>query len=321
MKKFIFLILILAVLLLAVACGNEAVTTAPETTADAVTTNLPQESTMVETTTLPVTSTAEVTEAPDTAPDTKWMAKIEPNFFEKAVEKDGKYYIYMTYRLDGESDNLYCNQQFVDAFVPDHSDIVFANLDRSMASGGIYLRATAEEIETYAQNDYVFGIYSYPADKVIDNCQATIERMDSRLMVNEMQKIANCGGSLPMLKINSKEELAAFVDACIYDDSSFIEEMGWTGLVQSAYERFEAMTAIYDDAYFAEKTLFLIGAENGTGSANFSLIHVLNDDGIKIVLDLSCPFWVTDDMAYWLIFVEVDNTAIENQTSFEVIVK
>ena len=38
MKKFIFLISILAVLFLAVACGNEAVTTAPETTADADTT-------------------------------------------------------------------------------------------------------------------------------------------------------------------------------------------------------------------------------------------------------------------------------------------
>ena len=38
MKKIVFLILILAVLLLAVACENEAVTTAPETTADADTT-------------------------------------------------------------------------------------------------------------------------------------------------------------------------------------------------------------------------------------------------------------------------------------------
>lgn len=321
MKKFVFLILILTVLILAVACGNEAVTTAPETTADAVTTNLPKESTAVVTEAPPTTTTAEITEATDTTPDTKWMAKIEPNFFEKAVEEDGKYYIYMTYRLDGESDNLYCNQQFVDAFVPDHSDIVFANLDRGMASGGIYLRATAEEIETYAQNDYVFGIYSYPADKVIEGCQATIERVDSRLMVNEMQKIANCGGSLPMLKINSKEELAAFVDACIYDDRSYIEENGWTGLVQSAYERFAAMTAIYDDAYFAEKTLFLIGAELGSGSEKFSLIHVLNDDGIKIVLDLSSPFLVTCDMADWLIFVEVDNSAIADQSNFSVIVK
>ena len=158
MKKFVFLILILTVLILAVACGNEAVTTASETTADAMTTNLPKESTAVVTEAPPTTTTAEITEATDTTPDTKWMAKIEPNFFEKAIEEDGKYYIYMTYRLDGESDNLYCNQQFVDAFVPDHSDIVFANLDRGMASGGIYLRATAEEIETYAQNDYVMGV-------------------------------------------------------------------------------------------------------------------------------------------------------------------
>lgn len=308
MKKFVFLILILTVLILAVACGNEAVTTASETTADAVTTNLPKESTAVVTEAPPTTTTAEITEATDTTPDTKWMAKIEPNFFEKAIEEDGKYYIYMTYQLVGDSDDLYCNQQFVDAFVPDHNDIVFANLDRGMASEGIYLRATAEEIETYAQNDYVLGIYSYPADKVLDSCQAIIEGAGGLLMVNEMEKIANCGGSRPMLKINSKEELAAFADACVYD-------------VQSAYERFAAMTAIYDDAYFAEKTLFLIGAELGTGSAKFSLIHVLNDDGIKIVLDLSSPFLVTCDMAYWLIFVEVENNAIADQSNFSVIVK
>ena len=321
MKKLIFLTLIFAVLILAVACGNEAVTTAPETTADAVTTNLPKESTAAVTTTLPITSTLEVTEAPNTTPDTVWRAKIEKDFYEKAVQDGGDYYIYLTYSLVWESDDLYCNQQFVDAFVPDHNDIVFANLDRGMASEGIYLRATADEIETYAQNQYVTGIYSYPADKVIEDCQATIERMDSYLMVNEMSKMANCGGSLPMLKINSKEELAAFAQACIYDDSSFIEEMDWTGLVQTAHERFAAMTAIYDDAYFAEKTLFLIGAQIGTGSAKFSLIHVLRDDGVKIVLDLSCPFCVTCEMADWLIFVEVDNTAMENQTSFEVIVE
>ena len=313
MKKYVFWILILAVLFLAVACGNEAVTTASETTADVVTTNLPKESTAVVTEAPPTTTTAEITEATDTTPDTKWMAKIEPNFFEKAIEEDGKYYIYMTYQLVGDSDDLYCNQQFVDAFVPDHNDIVFANLDRGMASNGIYLRATADEIETYAQNDYVLGIYSYPADKVVEGCKANIVRLDALFNPYALWEIAeeNVGGSLPMVKIDSKEELATCIDACVPTQDE---------IYNTRYEM-NRIAERYDDAYFAEKTLFLIGAEIGTGSAKFSLIHVLNNDGIKIVLDLSSPFLVTCDMAYWLIFVEVENDAIADQSNFSVIVK
>ena len=313
MKKFVFWILILAVLFLAVACGNEAVTTAPETTADAVTTNLPKESTAVVTEAPPTTTTAEITEATDTTPDTKWMAKIEPNFFEKAIEEDGKYYIYMTYQLVGDSDDLYCNQQFVDAFVPDHNDIVFANLDRGMASNGIYLRATAEEIETYAQNDYVLGIYSYPADKVVEGCKANIVRLDALFNPYALWEFSeeNVGGSLPMVKIDSKEELATCIDACVPTQDE---------IYNTRYEM-NRIAERYDDAFFSDKTIFFMGAEANTGSSSFTFVHAFADETFTIVIDKSTPFMITNDMAQWAILVEVDNSAIANQTAFSVVVE
>ena len=314
MKKLIFLTLIFAVLVLAVACGNEAVTTAPDTTAaESPNTTIPVQSTTAVTTTLPITSTLKVTEAPDTTPDTKWMAKIEPNFFEKAVEEDGKYYIYMTYQLVGDSDVLYCNQQFVDAFVPDHNDIVFANLNFGMASNGIYLRATAEEIETYVQNDYVLGIYSYPADKVVEGCKANIVRLDALFNPYALWEIAeeNVGGSLPMVKIDSKEELATCIDACVPTQDE---------IYNTRYEM-NRIAERYDDAFFSDKTIFFMGAEANTGASRFTFVHAFADETFTIVIDKSTPFMITHDMAQWAIFVEVDNSVIANQTAFSVVVE
>ena len=96
--------------------------------------------------------------------------------------------------------------------------------------------------------------------------------------------------------------------------------MGWTE-IQSSREWFAEMTAVYDDAYFAEKKLFLIGSVNSTGSEKYSLIHVLKDNGVQIVLEMTRPCMVTCDMAWWLIFVEVDNSAIADQSDFSVIVE
>ena len=318
MKKLVWLVLILAGLLLTVSCAEESATTAPTTT------QTPMETTPTQTTPITtkpiVTSTHPETTAPETTPDTAWKAKIEDDFYEKAVEEDGKYYTYLTYNFGYGEYAVRDNQTFVDAYVADKKDIVFANLESGMISQGIYLRATAEEIEAYAKNYYVTGIYSYPHDKIVEGCKATINRMDVYLMMDAMFDMANGGGSLPLVKINSKEELVAFADACILDNRPVLEEMGMIG-IQSSRETFDAMTAIYDDAYFAEKTLFLIGSENSTGSERYSLIHVLADQGVQIVLEMTCPVVITHDMAWWLIFIEVDNSAIQDQTTFEVIVK
>ncbi len=309
--------MLLVILLLTVACQSESVTTSPTTT------QTPMETTPTQTTPITtqpiVTSTLCETTVPETTPLPEWMAKIEKDLFEKAVEEDGKYYIYLTYNFGYGEYAVNDNQTFVEAYVADKKDIVFANLNSGVVSRGIYLRATAEEIEAYAKNSYVTGIYSYPQDKVVEGCKANIVRLDGYLIMDAMFDMANGGGSLPLVKINSKEELAAFTDACILDNGPFLEEMGMTS-VQSSREAFEAMTAIYDDAYFAEKTLFLIGSENSTGSEQYSLIHVLADQGVQIVLEMTRPFIVTHDMAWWLIFVEVDNSVTQDQTTFEVIV-
>ena len=303
MKKLIFLMMVLSLALLTVACGSENATTAPTTTKTPIETT-PTQTTLTTTQSI-VTSTLTDTTTPDTTPDTAWKAKIEKNLFEKAVKEDGKYYIYLTYKFQSSSYAVHNNETFVDANVADRDDIVFANLDNGAVSQGIYLRASAEEIEAYAKNSYVTGIYSYPADKVIDGCKATFLRGDCFFEMSVLWENAECGGQLPLYKINSKEELTAFVESYIYRPG----------------DEFQQVTSVYNDAYFAEKTLFLMASENSTGSEQYSLIHVLVEGGVQIVLEMTRPVMITNDIALWLILVEVENSAIENQTAFEVIVK
>ncbi|MBQ4121857.1 MAG: hypothetical protein IJD35_07575 [Clostridia bacterium] len=306
MKKLIFLMMLLGILLLTVACAEESVTTVPTTTKTPIETT-PAQTTIVTTKPI-VTSTPVETTTPETTPAPAWMAKIENGFYEKAVEEDGKYYIYLTYNF---GDGIYAvndNQTFVEAYVANEKDIVFANLDRGHVSEGIYLRATAEEIEAYAKNSYVTGIYSYAQDKVVEGCKANIVRLDALFNPYALREIAeeNVGGSLPMVKIESKEELAACIDACVpTPDESYHSR--WM---------LNQMAAGYDDAFFAQKTLFFLGAEAGTGSARFSFVHALADEAFTIVIDRSTPWMMTTDMAHWAILIEVDNSAIENQTKF-----
>lgn len=298
-KLLIFLTAALIVVCSFAACGEDVNT--PKTSALTTESSI---QTKAETTPAG-TSTLDETSAPETTPAPAWMAKIEENFFEKAVKEDGKYYIYLTYKFQSSSYAVNDNQTFVEAYVANEKDIVFADLESGMISQGIYLRASAEEIEAYAKNSYVTGIYSYAQDKVVEGCKASFVRMDGCFDPYAMHELAGGKGPLPLIKIDSKDELSLFVDTYIYRKA----------------DGFEEMISLYDDAYFAEKTLFLMTSVNSTGSERYSLIHVLSDQGIQIVLDLSCDIRITTDVAFWLIFVEVENGAVENQTSFEVVVK
>jgi len=286
MKKFIWLVLMLAILLLTVACAEESVTTVPTTT-------------KTPTTTKPIeTSTLEKTTAPETTPAPAWMAKLEENFFEKAVEENGEYYIYLTYVFESSRYAVKDNQTFVEAYVADEKDIVFANLEYGKISNGIYLRATAEEIEAYAKNSYVTGIYSYPADKVIDGCKATLGKSGSSEYESYLAHAENKEAVLnrtqrPLVKIDTRDELDAFRGANTYTD--------------------------YDEAYFAEKSLFMILIQESTGSARHSLVHVIADQGVTVVIDRASSWAGTDDAPTWVMLVEVEKSAIANQTSFNVI--
>lgn len=302
--------MILSLALFTVACGSESSTTAPTTT------QKPMETTP--TSTKPIeTSTLEKTTAPKTTPAPAWMAKLEENFYEKAVEENGEYYIYLTYKFESSRYAVKDNQTFVEAYVADEKDIVFANLEYGRISNGIYLRATAEEIEAYAKNSYVTGIYSYAQDKVVEGCKAT--RSNGGFVIYEsFLKMAENINQRPLVKIDSKEELVSFIDTCIYDNSHVYEELEIPSFISSK-EAFEKETAIYDEAFFAEKSLFMIYIQESTGSAHHSLVHVIADQGVTVVIDRSAPWGGTDDAPTWVMFVEVEKSAIANQTSFNVI--
>ena len=311
MKKLLFFIMILGILLLTVACGSEAVTSVPTTTQTPMETT-PAQTTPATTKTIETSTPAETT-TPETTSLPAWMAKIEKDLFEKAVEEDGNYYIYLTYRFGSSSYAVHDNQTFVDAYVADKKDIVFANLESGMISQGIYLRATAEEIEAYAKNSYVTGVYSYPQDKVVEGCKANIVRLDALFNPYALWEIAeeNVGGSLPMVKIESKEELAACIDACVPTQDE---------IYNTRYEM-NRIAERYDDAFFSDKTIFFMGAEANTGSSRFTFVHAFADETFTIVIDKSTPHMITHDMTHWAILVEVDNSVIANQTAFSVVVE
>ncbi len=294
MKKLVFLMLLLGILLLAVACGSESVTTAPTTI------KTPMETTPTQTTPITtkpiVTSIPTETTAPETTSAPEWMAKIEENFFEKAVVEDGKYYIYLTYEFESSRYAVKDNQTFVEAYVADKTDIVYANLEYGMISQGIYLRASSEEIEAYAKNSYVTGIYSYPADKLLDGCKGIVDgggKYETYLEYAENKEAVLDRTQVPLVKIDSREELDAFYGVGIYPE--------------------------YDEAYFVEKSLFMILIRESTGSARHALVHVIADQGVTVVIDRATPGLVTDDAVEWGILVEVEKSAIANQTSFKVI--
>jgi len=311
--KWLLLLIVSLILVFAFAsCGEEANT--PETSALTTESSIQTEAktTPAETSTIE-TSTPDETTTPETTSLPEWMAKIEKDLFEKAVEEDGNYYIYLTYRFGSSSYAVHDNQTFVDAYVADKKDIVFANLESGMISQGIYLRATAEEIEAYAKNSYVTGVYSYPQDKVVEGCKATFIRTGGVFDPYALLEIAedDVGGSLPMVKIESKEELAACIDACVpTPDESYHSR--WV---------LNQMAAGYDDAFFAEKTLFFLSAVDGNGAAQFSFVHALSDASFTIVIDQSTPRMSLSAVEYWAIFVEVDNNAIENQSKFISVLK
>ena len=311
MKKLMFFIMILGILLLTVACGSESATTAPTTTQTPIETT-PAQTTPVTTNPI-VTSTLCETTVPETTSLPKWMAKIEKDLFDKAVEEDGKYYIYLTYDFGYGEYAVRDNETFVEAYVADKKDIVFANLESGVISQGIYLRATAEEIEAYAKNSYVTGIYSYPHDKIVEGCKANIVRLDSLFNPYALWEIAeeNVGGSLPMVKINSKEELVACIDACVPTQDE---------IYNTRYEM-NRIAERYNDAFFLDKTIFFMGAEANTGSSRFTFVHALADETFTIVIVKSTPHMITHDMAHWAILVEVDNSVIANQTAFSVVVE
>ena len=294
MKKLVWLVLILGILLLTVACGSEVVTTAPTTTQTPMETT-PTQTTPVTTNPI-VTSTLCETTVPETTSPPEWMDVLEENFFEKAVEENGKYYIYLTYDFGYREYAVRDNQTFVEAYVADKDDIVFANLEKGMVSQGIYLRATAEEIEAYAKNSYVTGIYSYPADKLLDGCKGTVDGAgfyEKYIEYAENKEAVLDRTQVPLVKIDSREEMDAFYGVGIHSE--------------------------YDEAYFAEKSLFMILIRESTGSARHALVHVIADQGVTVVIDRASPGLGTADAPVWEVIVEVDKSAIANQTSFKVI--
>ena len=208
----------------------------------------------------------------------------------------------------------------------DNAETVLLQLIRGSGSEGLggiapvrdklirpFLTVSREEIEAYAKNSYVTGVYSYPQDKVVEGCKATFIRTGGVFDPYALLEIAedDVGGSLPMVKIDSKQELATCIDACVpTPDESYHSR--WV---------LNQMAAGYDDAFFAEKTLFFLSAVDGNGAAQFSFVHALSDASFTIVIDQSTPRMSLSAVEYWAIFVEVDNNAIENQTKFISVLK
>lgn len=116
---------------------------------------------------------------------------------------------------------------------------------------------------------------------------------------------------LPIYKFDTKEELEQFKDA-------FSEELCF----DSGYDEvlsFNDATAGYDDAFFAENTLFLVYVTANSGSLRFAVSDVFCDGEAYCihVAQTNSPECVTDDMAGWFLTVAEPDSAVERCTQFD----
>lgn len=116
---------------------------------------------------------------------------------------------------------------------------------------------------------------------------------------------------LPIYKFDTKEALEQFKNA-------FSEELCF----DSGYDEvlsFNDATAGYDDAFFAENTLFLVYVTANSGSLRFAVADVFCDgDAYCIhVTQTNSPECVTEDMAGWFLTVAEPDSEVAHCTQFD----
>lgn len=84
-------------------------------------------------------------------------------------------------------------------------------------------------------------------------------------------------------------------------------------------DSFHTATEKYDEAFFAENSLLLIGTAAGSGSYDFKVKSVsINGIYCTVNVDRSAPPVITQDMAAWFITVAIPDAEISYCTEFEV---
>jgi len=142
---------------------------------------------------------------------------------------------------------------------------------------------------------------------------------DSLWQIAKNKKLSSDPTQRPIVKIDSEEDRTAFL-------SEFGETFNLNTPGFGEKKSFVQETLIYNKAYFENKTLFLIGLPDQTGSASYSLEQILMEKNLVFHINRTVPEISTTDMAFWFLLIEVDNSAIENYTKlnlpkFEAIVR
>lgn len=118
---------------------------------------------------------------------------------------------------------------------------------------------------------------------------------------------------LPIHRLDSKAELERF--KADFDDILTMSQ-GYDEIPS-----FDEATADYDDAFFAEHTLFVIYVGANSGSYRFGVGDIYNDgESFSVnVVQLNDPELVTQDMAGWFVTVTAEKAAVEHCTTFDAV--
>ncbi len=109
----------------------------------------------------------------------------------------------------------------------------------------------------------------------------------------------------PAVKIESESELDEFITFC--DDFLFLNQS------YDEYGAFLPTSNKFDEDFFKEKSLIIIYADSGTGSADYSVKEISGvNDELFIYLDKKIPETFTEDMAGWFITIEMNKETLEN---------
>ncbi|MEG2017589.1 MAG: hypothetical protein RR128_03930 [Clostridium sp.] len=78
----------------------------------------------------------------------------------------------------------------------------------------------------------------------------------------------------------------------------------------------------YDEEFFKTKSLIVIQLREGSGSIRHEVSRVVkNGDQITVQIKVTIPEYGTADMAEWAVFVEIDNSVVNDNTTVDFVTR
>lgn len=125
-------------------------------------------------------------------------------------------------------------------------------------------------------------------------------------------------GALPIFKLNSQKEIAAFATA--FEKVWKLENPNSWNYTFTLDEEFNNITKKYTDEFLADNTLFVVHKHEGSGSYRHAITGLSVDgNSFNVQISKHITGGITCDIGDWFIVFSVPNGTIENCTEFNAV--